>query len=136
MIYFAEEVISLRKLQIDLLELLYPDKDYQYAAQYEEIACRHLVTIFLQNNDRENTWHWLHKGADFTIHMDTYDFDSAHTSLLLRNHSDGGWIMEASGNRSQSLLEWLTADKKAQTLRSDPRFEVLVNHLKKVAKKP
>ena len=36
-------------------------------------------------------------------------------------------IMEAYGNRSQSLLEWLTNDEKAAVLRSHARYEVLVD---------
>ena len=44
--------------------------------------------------------------------------------------------MEADGNRSQSLLEWLTTDDEAVVLRSDERYETLLDRLKKVAKKP
>ena len=44
--------------------------------------------------------------------------------------------MEADGNRSQSLLEWLEINNEVAVLRSDARYEVLVDRLKKVAKKP
>lgn len=43
--------------------------------------------------------------------------------------------MEAEGNRSQSMLNWLTADDEAAALRSDVRYEVIVERLKNVAKK-
>lgn len=135
-VYSAEERIKLQKLQIDLLELLYPDGDYQYAAQDGEIACSQLAIAFLRNHDLEGAWHWIQKGADFAIHMDTYDFDAPHISLILRGYSDGGWIMEAEGNRSQSMLDWLTTDEETAVLRSDPRFEMLVGRLKQVACKP
>jgi hypothetical protein len=78
----------------------------------------------------------LEKGADFAIHMDTYDFYAVHTSPILRGYSSGGWIMEAEGNRSQSMLYWLTTDDEAAVLRTDPRYETLVNRLKAVAKNP
>ena len=136
MIYTAEERIQLHKLQVDLLELLFPDKDYQYLAQEGEIACSHIAIIFIRNNDLENAWKWLEKSADFAINMDTYDFDATHTSPILRGYSDGGWIMEAEGNRSQSMLEWLTNDDEAAVLRSDDRYEVLVDRLRNVAKRP
>ena len=74
--------------------------------------------------------------ADFAIHADTYDFDAPHTSPILRGYSSGGWIMEAEGNRSQSMLEWLTNDDEAAALRTDARYEALVDRLKAVAKKP
>ena len=44
--------------------------------------------------------------------------------------------MEAEGNRSQSMLDWLTTDEEAAVLHSDARYEVLINRLKAVAKKP
>jgi transcriptional regulator with XRE-family HTH domain len=136
MIYSTEDRIKLHKIQVDLLELLFPDKDYQYLAQEGEIACSHIAIIFIRNNDPENAWKWLKKSADFAISMDTYDFDAEHTSPVLRGYSDGGWIMEAEGNRSQSMLNWLTTDDEAAVLRADPRYETLVARLKAVAKKP
>ena len=66
----------------------------------------------------------------------SYDFDAAHTSPILCGYSSGGWIMEAEGNRSQSMLEWLTNDDEASALHCDARYETLVSRLKAVAKKP
>ena len=43
--------------------------------------------------------------------------------------------MEVEGNRSQSMLNWLTTDDEAAALRSDARYEVIVERLKTVAKK-
>ena len=136
MFYSTVEQIELKNLQVKLLALVFPEGDYQYAAQYGEVACEQLVRIFLQNNDFENAWMWLEKGADFAIHMDTYDIHAPHSSLLFRGYSDGDWIMEDEGNRSQGMLDWLITDKETEVLRSDSRFELLVNRLKKVAKKP
>jgi len=136
MIYSKEERIKLHKLQVDLLEILFPDRDYQYLAQEGEIACSHIAIVLIRNNDLENAWKWLEKSADFAINMDTYDFNAVHTSPVLRGYSDGGWIMESEGNRSQSMLNWLTTDDETAVLRSDARYKVLVDRLKKVAKKP
>ena len=127
---------ALRKLELDLIEVLFPNGDYQYFAQYAEMVCSFFVADAFREKDFDRLWYWLNRGADFAIHADTYDFDEPHTSPILRGYSSGGWIMEAEGNRSQSLLEWLTNDDEASVLRSDARYEVLVDRLKKVAKKP
>lgn len=134
--YSPEERTDLYKLEVSLLELIYSDGDYLVDAQLGEIACSRIMTFYLRNQDSEQAWHWLQKGVDFAIHMDTYDFDAPHTSLILRGYVEGGWIMESNGNRTQSILEWLTNDNEAAVFRSDTRYEVLVNRLKKVAKKP
>ncbi len=135
-IYPLEDRIGLWKTGVDFLELLFPDGDYQIKAQLGEVACGFLCTAYLRKQNYEEAWSWLEKGADFAIHMDTYDFDAPHTSPILRGYSSGGWIMEAEGNHSQSMLEWLTNDDEAAVLRSDTRYEVLVERLKKVARKP
>ena len=135
-IYSTEDRIRLCASQVELLENLFPDKDYQYLSQHGQIACSHIAIMLIRNNDSEKAWKWLEKSADFAINMDTYDFDAPHTSPVLRGYSDGGWIMEAEGNRSQSMLNWLTTDEEAAVLRSDARYEALVERLKAVAKKP
>ncbi len=135
-IYSLEDRIHLWKTEIGFLQLLFPDGDYQIKAQLGEVACSFLCTAYLRKQNYEEAWNWLEKGADFAVHMDTYDFDAPHTSPILRGYSSGGWIMEAEGNRSQSILEWLLNDDKVAILRTDPRYEVLVNRLKSAAKKP
>ena len=135
-VYPIEDRIRLWKTQVSLLELLFPDGDFYIEAQTGEIACSFLCTAYLRKGDIAQAWHWLEKGADFAIHFDTYNFDAPHTSPILRGHVAGGWIMEANGNSSQSLLEWLTTDEEAAPLRSDARYDALVERLAKVAKKP
>ena len=135
MIYAAEDRMRLHKLQVDLLELLFPEKDYQNVSQVGWMACLQMGRLFLQNNDLENAWKWLEKSADFAIHMDTYDFEGKHTSPVLRGYSDGGSIPEAEGNISQMTLNWLL-EEEFDVLRTDERYEMLVERLKEFAKKP
>lgn len=134
-IYSNEERLALYKLQVNLLESLFPDKDYQYMSQDGEIACTYTALLFLRNGDIENAFKWLEKAVDFAIHMDTYDFNAPHTSPILRGYSDGGWIVEEEGNRSQSLLKWLTSDVELDALRSERRYKMLVERLEAVEKK-
>ena len=135
-IYSLDDRMHLWKTEVAFLELLFPNGDYQITAQLGEIACSFLCTANIRKQNREEAWHWLEKGVDFAIHMDSYDFDAAHTSPILRGYSSGGWIMEAEGNHSQSMLKWLTTDDEAVVLRTDTRYETLVDRLKAVAKKP
>lgn len=134
-IYPPEDRIRLWKTEVGFLELLFPDGDFQITAQLGEAACSFLCTAYLKQQNDEEVWKWLEKGAAFAIHMDTYQSDAAHTSPVLRGYASGGWIMEAGGNRSQGMLDWLTTDDEAAALRSDARYEVIVNRLKAAAKK-
>ncbi len=135
-IYSIEERIRLNEMQVRFLELFFPDGDFQYAAQYGELACGQAAILCLRGGDIEQAWMWFQRAADFAIHMDTYDFNASHTSLPLRGHRDGGWIMETEGNRSQAMLDWLNSDAEAAELRTDARFDSLNCRLKEVAEKP
>ena len=136
MFFSWEERKELRKLGLDLIEVVFPDGDYQYFAQYAEMVCSFFVTDAFREKDYDQLWYWLNRGADFAIHGDTYDFNAPHTSPILRGYSSGGWIMEAEGNHSQSMLDWLATSDEAASLRTDARYETLVNRLQAVAKKP
>ena len=136
MIYSREERKELNQFEIDLLECLYPDGDYQQNAYYGATASYSMFKHFFYKHDYENAWHWLERCVDYNVHADTYDYDAPHSTPILRGFADGGVIMEAEGNYSQTFLDWITTDDEVAVLRSDTRYEALVNRLKKVAKKP
>lgn len=135
-IYPLENRICLWKTEVALLELLFPDGDFQMTAQLGKIACSHLCAAYLKKDDAEEAWRWIEKGANFAIRMDTYDFDVPHTSPVLRGYADGGWIPEAEGNHSYVLLNWLNTAEEATPLRADPRYQALCDRLGQVASKP
>lgn len=134
LLFNKEQRKRLWNLKVDLLELLFPDGDYQSNAQQGESACSFLVRTFLEENNLERAWYFLEKEADFAIHMDTYDFEGAHTSPVLEGYMDGGWIRENGCNHSGELLNWLLTDKIAAPLIQDERYHILVERLQKVSK--
>jgi hypothetical protein len=136
MIYSWEERKELNQFEIDLLECLYPDGDYQQNAYYGATASYFIFKDFFKSQDYENAWYWLERCVDYNVHADTYDYDAPHSTPILRGYADGGVIIEADGNYSQSFLDWITTDDEVAVLRTDPRYEALVNRLKSAAKKP
>ena len=134
-VYSIEDRIRLWKTSVALLELLFPDGDYLFYAQFGDQACTHLCSLYLEKGDYEEAWHWLEKRADFVIHMETYDFNAPFTSLILRGMIPGGWIGLRGDEFSQKMLNWLTTDKEAAVLRNDKRYENLINRLKTIAKR-
>lgn len=133
-IYSAEDRIELQKLQVDLLELLFPNKDYQTMAQIGETACRRIAISMIKRKDFNCALEWIQKSANFAIYMDSYIFDSAHTSTILRGFSGEGWIMEADGNHSQSMLEWLSTNEIKEIFSSNSEYKSLCSRLKEKAR--
>lgn len=135
-IYSAKERDILRRQTLSAADVLYPDGDYQSLAQILQNVSDWLCQDALRRNDFDAALDALERSCDFVIHFDTYDFDAAHTSLPLRGFSDGGWIMEADGNRSAGMLEILRTDHDLDPIRDDPRFSVILSRLKQTTKKP
>jgi len=135
-VYSLDDSIKLWETEVSLLDLLFPDGDYQTYALLGESACCLLCDAYLKKHDADKTWKWIEKRADFAVYADNYDFDSPHTSPVLRNYSSGGWIMPPWGNHTQIFLDWLTADESTAVLRDDKRYNNLVHRLHKTAKKP
>ena len=135
-LFSLDERKALWQLVLDLIETLFPDGDYRYFAQYAYTVCRFFIRDALKEKDGEALWNWLDRCATYAIRFDSHDPAAPHTSPVLRGSPDGGWIMEAEGNCSQELLDWLTKDVETAFLRSDPRFEKLTDRLKAVAETP
>ena len=135
LIYPLEDRIKLWKTHIALIDHLFPDGDYLYAAQYCESSCGHLFDVYNAKGDYEEAWRWLERGAEFAIHFDTYDFEGAHSSPILRGYISGGWIIEESGYHSKNMLNYLKYSDEVAAYRSDTRYEALVSRLESVCPK-
>jgi len=135
-IYSAKERDILRRQTLSAADVLYPDGDYQSLAQILQNVSDWLCQDALRRKDFDAALDALERSCDFVIHFDTYDFDTAHTSLPLRGFSDGGWIMEADGNRSAVMLEILQTDHDLDPIRDDPRFAAIIERLEQTAQKP
>ena len=133
-VYSLEDRIHLLKTKVALLELIFPDGDYLFYAQFGDQTCSLLCSAYLEKGDYENAWYWLEKRADFVIHMETYNFNAPFTSPILRGVVPGGWVGVRGNEFSQKMLDWLTTDEAA-VLRKDKRYKNLVNRLKAVPKR-
>jgi len=136
MIYSCEERKEINQFEIDLLECLYPDGDYQQDAYYGATSSYFMFKDFFNKKDYENAWHWLEKCVNYKVYADTCDYNAPHSTPILRGYADGGVIIEAEGNYSQSFLDWITTDEEHAILRTDERYESLIERLKSAARKP
>ena len=134
-LYPPEDRIALCEQIVGIVELLYPDGDYQIKAQHAEGACCDLARIYLKRGDNARALDWLERAAAYITHFDTYDFDAPHTSPALRGYADGGWIPEDGEGRSDMNLRALRENRIYDPLRAEPRFAALLEKLAKTARK-
>lgn len=134
-VYLKDDRISIWQQIVGIIELLYPDGDYQIKAQHVEIACSNLAQMYFRDENIDEGFYWLEKCCDYAICFDTYSDDAPHTSPALRGYSDGGWIMEDGCNHTACLLDNLVNDKTLGEIKNDSRFINIITRLKQYARK-
>ncbi|MBQ8396862.1 MAG: helix-turn-helix domain-containing protein [Clostridia bacterium] len=121
-VYSAEEKIALDKQCAAVAELLYPDGDYHYYAQYPADAYEAAARRYAEMKDAQGTLEALEKLCKFAIHFDTYAKDAVNTSPAVRGYCDGGWIPMPDGNYSADKLKRIREEEKFDFIREEPRY--------------
>lgn len=134
-VYSDEDKIAIWKQAVGILDLLYPDGDYQMMGQQGEIISGSIAMVYLCAGDTDSAIDWLEKACDYVICFDTYDFSAEHTSPAFKGITDGGWIMENGCNRSAYMLDSFMNDDMFKDIRDDTRFKEIISRLEAVAKK-
>ncbi|MGN1410126.1 MAG: helix-turn-helix domain-containing protein [Eubacteriales bacterium] len=134
-VYSDEDRILIWKQAVGIVDLLYPDGDYQSMGQEVEIISVNIANAYLRSGDTDSAIDWLEKACDYVICFDTYDFNAEHTSPAFRGIADGGWIMENGCNRSAYMLDSFLSDDNFNDIRDDTRFKEIISRLEAVAKK-
>ena len=134
-VYSDEDKIAIWKQAVGILDLLYPDGDYQVMGQQGEIISGNIAITYLRGGNTDSAIDWLEKACDYVICFDTYDFNAEHTSPAFRGISDGGWIMEDGCNRSACMLDSFMNNDMFKDIRDDRRFKEIISRLEKTAKK-
>ncbi len=127
----AEEKLALTAQTTALLELLYPNGDYHYYAQFGADACGRRAALCAVEGDIEGTLQALKQMAEYSRHFDTYSAEAENTSPAVRGYVDGGWIPMPGTIYCGDKLKWLGEDARFDAVREDPRFLAVTEALAK-----
>ena len=130
LVYTPDEQLRIHEQIVALIELLFPDGDYQILSQEAEIAAAQIAQVYLHRGDLDRFFYWFDKSCNFTVSMDRCRPDEAHTSPLLRGFADGGYIKENDKSRCQETYDGIQSDHELDSVRADPRFVAIVDKLK------
>lgn len=129
-LYSPDERIAIYRKVVVFLETLFEDGDYNFAAQWGQLAYYRMSTIFAAEGDLDNTIDCLVAGTKFGKAFDDYQPDAAHTSLLCRGVISGGWIKSSPSQTYRKVMLDGLKDSKFDFIRNDSRFIALVDSLK------
>lgn len=130
-VYSTEEKIIMQKQIVGIVDVLFPDGDYQFHSQQASETCKTLLRLYLEMGDTENSIMWLERACDFSVHFDTYEINH-HTTPLLKNIQEAGGIRVDGKSRSEILLQELKEIKGIDKIIDDVRVKTAFLKLEKV----
>lgn len=116
------EKLALNAHTVALLELLYPNGDYHYYAQFGADACGRRAILCAEAGDKEGALAALAKMAEYSRHFDTYSDKAENTSPAVRGYVDGGWIPMPGTTYCGDKRKWIRENAQFDGMRDDPRF--------------
>ncbi|MBE6618086.1 MAG: helix-turn-helix transcriptional regulator [Ruminococcaceae bacterium] len=129
-IHTTDDQLTIYKKVVTILETLFDDGDYNFAAQIGADSYYHMADIYANLKDMDNTLACLKAGTKFGIIFDNYPEDAVQTSLICRGAEYGGWLKNYPGHSYRGeMREWLSNDKY-DFIRNDSRFVAIVDSLK------
>lgn len=127
-----EEAALAQKI-IDLLDLLFEEKDYGFFHDLLKRAHLHIARIVGRHEkDQEKTMSHLEAAADHAEAFLQHEEGKKHTSLFLRGSEYGTFRTSDENNVTAILLEELKSDC-FDFVREEERFKALTERLKKTA---
>lgn len=133
--YTAHEEAALAQKIIDILDVLFEDKDFGFFHDILMRADLHIARITARHDkDKEKVIACLKNAA---IHAEAFlehDEGKKHTSLFLRGSEYGTFRTSAEKNTTAYLLDVLK-DDRFDFIRDDPEFIALTERLNKTAGK-
>ena len=131
--YNAMEEAALAQKIIDLLDVLFEEKDYGFFHDVLMRAHLHIARIVGRHEkDRQKTMLHLEAAADHAEAFLQHEEGKKHTSLFLRGSEYGTFRTSDENNNTAILLEVLKSER-FDFLREDKEFKALTERLKKTA---
>ncbi len=131
--YNAMEEAALAQKIIDILDILFEEKDFGF---FHEILMRahvHIARILGRHvKDKEKTMMHLEAAADHAEAFLQHDEEKEHVSLVLRGDVYGSFMTSDENNATARLLEEMKLDR-FDFIREDKEFKDLTERLKKTA---
>lgn len=133
--YGAHEEAALAQKIIDILDILFEEKDFGFFHFVLMDANLHIAKIIARNDkDKEKVMAYLN---DAVIHAEAFlqhDKDKKHISLFLRGKEYGTFRISTENN-STAIMSDMLKHCSFDFIRNDPEFKSLTERLKKTAGK-
>ncbi|MCR5205543.1 MAG: helix-turn-helix domain-containing protein [Lachnospiraceae bacterium] len=132
--YTFDEEITIAQKAIDILHVLFEDKDFGFFHYHLYWTYKHIAKYYGRSKNRDKTLEVLNKAADHAEQFLDFDADKHHTSLVFRGSDYGTFAVWQEENATAELLRELN-NEWFDFLREDKDFKKLTKRLEKTAAK-
>lgn len=133
-VYSTEDKIALETQRIAIVDILYPDEDYHFYAQFAVDAYESIAKMQAENGNKKKTLDALENLCRFAIHFVQYSDDAVNTSPAVRGYCDGGWIHDSEEGWCAHRLKMIREEKLFDFVRDDERYCAVVAEMEKYEK--
>ena len=131
--YDAHEEAALAQKVIDILDVLFENKDFGFFHDSLQRANLHIARIAARyDKDKVKTMSYLEASAAHAEAFLQHDEDKKHTSLFLRDAEYGRFRISTEKNPTAVMLDELKSDR-FDFIRNEPEFIALTERLNKTA---
>lgn len=125
--YSFEEKIQLRMQSIKIMEILYPNKDYNYYAAYIADDYVEIAACYSWLGEYYKTLEALEKMCEYAILFECSN--GVNTSPAFRGYDDGKWNSDGTFSYCKEKLQMINGQSSFDPLREDPRYLEIINKL-------
>lgn len=134
-VYSEEDQIRIWKQLVGIVEIIYPDGDYEREAFFAGEACYCLACAYLNRGDTESGIDWFERACNYFVCSNTSDSGAEHTSPVFQGYISDRFTYEEKCNLCRDYVERCCADSIFDGIRNNPRFEAGIARLKQIADK-
>lgn len=125
--YTFEEKIQLRMQSIKIMEILYPNEDYNYYAAYIADDYIEIAGCYSFLGEYDKTLDALEKMCEYAILFERSD--GINSSPAFRGYDDGKWNSDGTYSYCKEKIQVMNAQSSFDALRSDARYIEIINKL-------
>ncbi|MBE6551425.1 MAG: helix-turn-helix transcriptional regulator [Ruminococcaceae bacterium] len=125
--YTLEEKIQIRMQSIKIMQIMYPNEDYNYFSAYIADDYMEIAGLYSFLGKYDKALDALEKMCEYAVHFESND--GVNSSPAFRGYNDGKWNSDGIYCYCKEKIEIINGQSSFDALRGDPRCIEIVNKL-------
>lgn len=126
-VYTLEEKIQIRMQSINIMQIMYPNKDYNYYAAYIAEDYIEIAALYSFLGEYDKTLDALEKMCEYAIRFEHHE--GKNSSPAFRGYNEEEWNSDGTHCYCKEKIEQMNGQSSFDALRGDARYIEIINKL-------